>query len=265
MTAAEKVLAVARSQIGTRESPAGSNRQKYGAAYGMNGQPWCVIFLWWCFREAGLSHLFYDGRRCASCTTLRNWAKLERRWIPSGFRAGDLVQMDFGSDGVPDHIGIVERVDAKGQILVTIEGNTGAGNDANGGQVQRRTRPASLVVGAVRPEYAKEDRDMDVEKIDFSRLTDAQAGQLVSRLQEYLGSLPASPALLEMAGEGVTDGSAPRAFATRIQAAVMCTRAKDLAVRESEAKAAEAARKAVASALAEIARGAANLAGLPDS
>ena len=40
--------------------------------------------------------------------------------------------------------------------LVTIEGNTGAGSDANGGQVQRRERPYRYVLGAYRPAYEEE-------------------------------------------------------------------------------------------------------------
>ena len=36
---------------------------------------------------------------------------------------------------------------------MTIEGNTGTGNDANGGAVQRRRRKPGLVTGACRPRY----------------------------------------------------------------------------------------------------------------
>ena len=37
--------------------------------------------------------------------------------------------------------------------LVTIEGNTGTGNDANGGAVMRRVRNPKYVTGACRPGY----------------------------------------------------------------------------------------------------------------
>ena len=63
MATAEKILEIARSQIGTRESPANSDNVKYNTAYygrEVSGKyPWCAVFVWWVFREAGLP----------SCTT----------------------------------------------------------------------------------------------------------------------------------------------------------------------------------------------------
>ena len=32
------------TQVGVKESPSGSNMQKYGAWYGANGLPWCAMF-----------------------------------------------------------------------------------------------------------------------------------------------------------------------------------------------------------------------------
>ena len=61
---------------------------------------------------------------------------------------------DFDGNGSTDHCGIVENVLSGG--VVAIEGNTAQGNDANGGQVQRRVRASRLIVGALRPQYTKE-------------------------------------------------------------------------------------------------------------
>ena len=59
---------------------------------------------------------------------------------------GDLVLFDWDSDGVCDHIGIVE----KPSPLVTIEGNTSPTDNSNGGQVMRRTdRSASDIAAFV--------------------------------------------------------------------------------------------------------------------
>lgn len=44
---AERVIEVARGELGTTEYPPGSNQTKYGQAFGWDGVPWCVIFLWW--------------------------------------------------------------------------------------------------------------------------------------------------------------------------------------------------------------------------
>jgi hypothetical protein len=60
---------------------------------------------------------------------------------------GELVCYRFDADNWPDHVGNVERVLALGWrdktfagYVKTIEGNTSAGNNANGGEVQRRYR-----------------------------------------------------------------------------------------------------------------------------
>ena len=39
MTTAEQILQVARGELGYTESPAGSNKTKYGAWFGLNGSP----------------------------------------------------------------------------------------------------------------------------------------------------------------------------------------------------------------------------------
>lgn len=82
------------------------------------------------------------------------------------YHLGDVVIYDFPGGAATDHTGIVESVTASG--IIAIEGNTGAGNDANGGQVQRRTRSNSLIVGAVRPAYDEEEDNV----ITYEKLKD---------------------------------------------------------------------------------------------
>ena len=48
---AKSLLKTAKSQVGVKESPRNSNKTKYGKEYGLNGQPWCCIFVWWCFKH----------------------------------------------------------------------------------------------------------------------------------------------------------------------------------------------------------------------
>ena len=143
----DDVLKIAAWQLGVLENPAGSNRQKYGEAYGMNGQPWCVMFVWWVFREAG-----FNLRKTASCTDLSNAYKAAGQWVASGYKPGDIVMFDFtGKRSKTEHCGIVEKVN--GNTLTTIEGNTGTASNANGGAVMRRTRDVRFVTGACRPRY----------------------------------------------------------------------------------------------------------------
>lgn len=70
-------------------------------------------------------------------------------------KVGDIVLFDFNHNGTSDHIGILEAINPNGTIT-TIEGNTGSGNDTNGGQVQRRTRKKRDVNYFIRPKYNKD-------------------------------------------------------------------------------------------------------------
>ena len=160
MATVSDLLKVARGELGTKESPADSNNVKYNTAYygrGVLGSayPWCAVFVWWCFRQADV----FLPIKTASCTALMNAAKQSGMWVTSGYQPGDVVIYDWGGDRVPDHCGIVESV--SGSSVVAIEGNTSVGNDSDGGQVMRRTRSATQILGAVRPKYEKEAVKMD--------------------------------------------------------------------------------------------------------
>jgi hypothetical protein len=146
---ADKVLGIARKEIGTREKPAGSNRVKYAEWYGMNGQPWCVMFVNWCFNESGAYILL--PTKTASCTALMNAAKSKGMWVTDDYKIGDIPIYNFKGSY---HTGIIEAVNAT--TVTAIEGNTAIGNDSNGGEVMRRTRSKSNIMGAVRPKYEKE-------------------------------------------------------------------------------------------------------------
>jgi hypothetical protein len=87
--------------------------------------------------------------RRASVGFLEQWAARVGELVKRGTRVrrGDLIVYRFDSDDWPDHVGIVDRVFAIGWGGVyafgrvrTVEGNTSAGDDANGGQVQIRYR-----------------------------------------------------------------------------------------------------------------------------
>ena len=154
---AEAVIAVARGELGYTESPAGSNRTKYWQEYdpGFQGQPWCVAFLWWVFTKAGESAAFFGGGKTASCGTLLTWYKAMGQVVPTAsVQPGDIVILNFHWTQDTEHCGIVE---AKGNgYITTIEGNTGSGNQANGGMVCRKTRYPAQVVAVCRPKYKEE-------------------------------------------------------------------------------------------------------------
>ena len=159
MATAKEILAVARRELGYTESPAGSNRTKYGKWFGLDGQPWCMMFVQWCFRQAGGQDLL--PALTASCGALMRAAKAKGCWVTGGYQPGDVVIYDFPGNNVKtDHCGIVEQLSGGG--IMAIEGNTGSGNDADGGQVQRRVRSNKVILGGFRPDYDMEEKEDEV-------------------------------------------------------------------------------------------------------
>lgn len=158
-----KVLDTARGEVGVTESPPGSNRVKYWEAMpSWNGQPWCVVFLLWCFRKAGDAMAFFGGAFTASCSTLLAWYKSQGQTVPvEDVHAGDIVLLNFHGGKDPEHCGLVDCVFESDRIdsVDTIEGNTSeAGSQSNGGMVCRKTRYPSQIVGVCRPEYKEDEQ-----------------------------------------------------------------------------------------------------------
>lgn len=181
---ARDVVNTAVGEIGVKESPKNSNKQKYGEEYGVNGTAWCVQFVWWVFKHAGAQALFYGGKKTAYAPTLMKYYKNKGRFVTSGYKPGDIIFFDFNSNGAADHVGIVEKV--SGSTVYTVEGNTGAGNDTNGGAVMRRKRTGSAILGAGRPDYMQEEITVTVK---LTQLSGGSTGEQVKTAQRLLGSL----------------------------------------------------------------------------
>lgn len=139
--------------LGVKESPAGSNNNPFGEWIGCNRAPWCANFCSYCsYNGAGITLCHGSAgagvlpRGCAYCPTIEAWLRHIGTWI--GLSApvpGMLVLYHFGhSEAV--HIGIVEQWLGNGKFTA-IEGNTGHGSDANGGEVMRQERYISQVRG----------------------------------------------------------------------------------------------------------------------
>ena len=148
------VLQIAEWQEGVVEMPSGSNKVKYNTAYygqAVSGKvfAWCMVFVWWVFREAG-----FNLYKTASCTAFVNRFRAfsPGQIVTGDYKPGDIVFFDFsGKRKKTEHCGIVTAVD--GGSVLTVEGNTGTDNDANGGAVMQRTRRVGLVTCAIRPGY----------------------------------------------------------------------------------------------------------------
>ncbi|NJO46184.1 MAG: CHAP domain-containing protein [Oscillatoriales cyanobacterium RM2_1_1] len=152
MTTPTRVLQIATAELGYTESPPGSNGNKFGQWYGMNYVPWCAIFVSYCFDRAGLTLPIRTPKGFAYCPDGVVWFRNRGQWFLAP-QVGDLVFYSWQQDGIADHIGIVETINSDGGLL-SIEGNTAVGNDSNGGEVMRRRRERSGVLGFGRPYQA---------------------------------------------------------------------------------------------------------------
>ena len=63
-------------------------------------------------------------------------------------KPGYIVLFNFDSDVLPDHVGIVESIDA--DSVRTVEFNTSSTDDTNGGAVSRRDRAFKTIQGFVK-------------------------------------------------------------------------------------------------------------------
>lgn len=160
MTTAAQVVALARSYIGTLESPAGSNCQPFSHRLGRPCHYWCADFTAAIFDEAGQA--MAPGANTASTrANLAAWKKAGRFVVASEVQAGDVLFFHIsgrnGNDrNVPDHTGIAVQ-HAGGSSISDVEGNTSSGNSGsqdNGGGVFGRSRPLGVVIGAGRPDYS---------------------------------------------------------------------------------------------------------------
>jgi cell wall-associated NlpC family hydrolase len=148
------VIDAANGELGYQET--GNNDTKYGKWYGLNNQPWCAMFVSWCFAQADLSELVaaQTKKGFASCDAGLKWFSKKNKIVPVGqARAGDIVFFQFDADAQPDHVGIVIKNDGK-KYLWCIEGNTSGdtkGSQSNGDGVYTKKRAYSLVMGVARP------------------------------------------------------------------------------------------------------------------
>lgn len=165
MATAKELITWAASQIGVKESPAGSNKVKYWDIYKQNtgvnlqGNPWCAAFVSCGMWQAKLWPTGKDEGRFRYCPSLVNWAKQNGKWRDRSEIAQPGWIVLFANKGTACHVGFVEkRIDSS--KIQTIEGNTSVSSNDNGGSVMRRTRTYGTVgsswyiLGFVAPDFS---------------------------------------------------------------------------------------------------------------
>jgi hypothetical protein len=149
-TVAEKIVEVAKGELGVCEIPKGSNRgkdvEKYLKSVGLGGgYSWCMAFAKWCVDQACLD---MGGKNPMVVTggVLNQWNRIGKSYKFNKPKAGDIFIMDFG--GGLGHTGIVESVE--GNVVNTIEGNSNDNGSREGDKVCRRHRGADKMKGFIR-------------------------------------------------------------------------------------------------------------------
>lgn len=159
---AGQVLSLAKTQLGVKESPAGSNRQKFGRWFGWNGAAWCSMFVTWLFAHVTRGGVdirrpewLGTSKRAASTIALHA-AMVKAGWVEvprAKTRRGDIVFWAFGGGRI-NHVSVALGP-VKSGMLRTRDGNSGQSSENNGGMVCDRSRPIGSVAAVVRPPYAK--------------------------------------------------------------------------------------------------------------
>ena len=143
----------ATKPVGSNTNNVKYNTAYYGFAQDNPDKAWCVVFIWWVMRRAGVPATVFPKKASvfrAADGGVRAWFKARNRYKDDAAMpmAGDLVI--FKSS----HIGIVE--DVQGNSILTVEGNASD-------RVRRRrySRSNSNIDGYCRPAYQEDDMTKD--------------------------------------------------------------------------------------------------------
>lgn len=158
MANAEAVLAVASSFADKHYKEGPNNDTLFGKWYGTNNQPWCAMFVSYCFNKAGAGRLVAASPKgFSSCIVGSSWLKAHGRLVdPTHAQAGDVVFFNFKHLRTPEHVGLVVSNDPMHRVLHTVEGNTAnpnGKNQVNGDGVYFKTRPYGYAVSVIRPAW----------------------------------------------------------------------------------------------------------------
>ena len=162
------VLRIALQQYGYTEDPPGSNRNKFGKAYGWNGVAWCAEFVWWAGEQPQGDNPIYKSANAADIQDLTVSRKGGKYILPQTannskkkaalpkLRPGDNVSFNFSGGSSRQHTGMVVGVWV--DSVYCIEGNTSfsdRGSQSNGGCVALRKRDYTDCVCVDRPKYKR--------------------------------------------------------------------------------------------------------------
>jgi len=207
----------------------------------VQGQPWCATWVddmfIRTFGEAEAARLKNHGIYDSLVDCAIDQYKAMGRWFDYPEK-GDQVFFAKANGIDPAHTGIV--VDVDDTYVHTVEGNTNSQDghvESNGGGVFRKKYRLNYyrLLGFGRPRW--EDDDMDIKgllemlKKASPEERKALGKQLDECVYEYRVKLDcpgwAEDELQEAKDAGITDGTRPMVYGTRLESAIMCKRAVD--------------------------------------
>ena len=205
----------------------------------VQGAPWCSTFIDDCmieaYGEAEAARMKNHGVYDSLVDDCIESYKAINRWFHEPEK-GDQIFFSKANGVDPAHTGLV--VDFNDTHVFTVEGNTSsdAGVEANGGAVCKKTyrRDYYRILGYGRPLYE------EVEEVTIKDLMQllknaspeerrAIGKELDSCVYDYRVKMEvpgwAMDELQEAKDAGITDGTRPMTYSTRLEAAIMCKRA----------------------------------------
>jgi CHAP domain len=156
------IVDIAKSELGYAEKP--GNRTKFGEWFGLDGNPWCAMFVSWVYDQAcqrsGIANPLaglHGSKGFAS--TIYGFARAKAKGLvikpTEPVLAGDVIV--WAHTLTTGHTGAIVRVFSDGSFDV-IEGNTSARDHTsrNGGEVaihrhNRTDRSHGRLLGIIRP------------------------------------------------------------------------------------------------------------------
>lgn len=141
---ADRIISIARSQMGLTEIPKGSNWgkhvQKYLGSVGINfPASWCMAFVYWCYDQAA-KEMGIPNPLVMTGGVLKQWNEIDKKYKSSTPKRGGIFILDFGK-GL-GHAGIIEKVD--GGRIYTIEGNSNDEGVRDGFEICRKPGGRSI-------------------------------------------------------------------------------------------------------------------------
>lgn len=164
MKISQKIVELARKEIGVRESPLNSNcgprvNQYKAATWLPADKPWywCAAFICFIVKEAMQAlnikeHAGFKRPQTAGARDFINWSRsqdnstttlMHPKW--NQIKAGDILVFDDIS-----HIAFADEDGRADGVVITVEGNTGKDGSRNGDGVYRKARKVSQMRARIR-------------------------------------------------------------------------------------------------------------------